>query len=184
MLYTTLTLMILSIWYTAFRLHAHFGTVSFWVYQVAIVFIVIGCFYLFFIAARRPTPFLRAVNIFGGYILMFFAYLNLFLVIANVVVLISRLPTLLVGQITLFLAFAITSIGAILGNMIVVRETTIKIPNLKNELCIMQITDAHIGLLYGREYLAGIVNKINAHNPDFIVITGDLTEGKAAVKTC
>jgi len=156
--------------------------VSFWVYQIAIVFIVAGCFYLFSIAARRPTPFLRTANIFGGYILMFFAYLSIFLPIAHVALLIWNLPSLLAGQITLLAAFIITATSAILGNMIVVRETTIKIPKLKNELRIMQITDAHIGLLYGREYLAMIVQKINAQNPDFIVITGDLTEGKAAIE--
>ncbi|MCL2212299.1 MAG: hypothetical protein FWB93_00480 [Oscillospiraceae bacterium] len=41
-----LGIFILAIWYTAFRLHIHFDTVSFWIYQTIVAAVVIGTFAL------------------------------------------------------------------------------------------------------------------------------------------
>jgi len=178
----TLGVFILVMWYAAFRLHIHFGTVSFWVYQIVIVAIVFGSFALFSISAKYPTPFVKVINILGGYALLFLAYLSILLVIVQITTLIWSIPVLFAGQIAVGTAFVITLTGAVLGSIFIVRETEITIPKLKNELRIIQISDAHIGLLYGRKYLAKIVRAANSARPDFIVITGDLTETKAALK--
>jgi hypothetical protein len=42
---------------------------------------------------------------------------------------------------------------------------------------IVQLTDVHIGPTIGREWLSGIVERVNAQNPDLVVITGDLVDG-------
>jgi len=87
------------------------------------------------------------------------------------------------GVAALTVTFVVVAVGAIFGNTFVVRKTTIKIPKLQRELRIMQISDAHIGILYGEKYLAKIVAKTNQRKPDFVVITGDLTETKAVLNT-
>lgn len=42
---------------------------------------------------------------------------------------------------------------------------------------IVQISDVHLGHVYRKDYLAGVVKKINAINPEIVVITGDLFDG-------
>jgi len=177
-----LGIFIFFIWYTAFRLHIHFGAIPFWVYLIAVVIIVNGASALFLITARFPKPFIRILYITGGYVVMFLAYLGVLFALIHMVSLVVDIPLLLSGTVAVAVAFLTVLIGAILGNMFIVRETEIKIPRLKNELTIMQITDAHIGLLYGQKYLSKIVEATNNKAPDFVVITGDLTETKAALK--
>jgi len=176
-----LGIFILAIWYTAFRLHVHFGIASFWVYQFVVAFVVIGSLALFGITVKFPNPFVRTLNIICGYVLMFLVYSGILLGIVHIAMNILDAPLLLSGAVALVVAFLVVAAGAVLGNMFLVRETKIKIPKLKRELTIMQISDAHIGLLYGRKYLSKIVESTNSKNPDFVVITGDLTETKAAL---
>ncbi len=42
---------------------------------------------------------------------------------------------------------------------------------------LVQITDLHLGLILGREFLAGVIEKVNAQSPDVVFITGDLFDG-------
>lgn len=42
---------------------------------------------------------------------------------------------------------------------------------------IIQLSDLHLGALYGKNFLKKIVSKVNAENPDIIFITGDLFDG-------
>jgi len=178
----TLGGILLAIGYTALRLNVHFSAVSFWIYLIAIIIVVFGSAALFVVTARYPNPVVKTTNIFGGYTLLFLAYLSMFLLAVQIAMLIWTIPLLLGGRIAVGIAFVIVVIGAVLGNIIIVRETKIKMPKLKSELKVIQISDAHIGLLYGRRYLAKIVEATNRANPDFIVITGDLTETKAALQ--
>jgi hypothetical protein len=41
----------------------------------------------------------------------------------------------------------------------------------------IQISDIHLGIINGRQFMQGIVDKINTVNPDIIFITGDLFDG-------
>ncbi len=42
---------------------------------------------------------------------------------------------------------------------------------------IVQITDLHIGPILKRDWLQGVVDRVNEQNPDLIVITGDFVDG-------
>src|SRR5262249_19688202 len=42
---------------------------------------------------------------------------------------------------------------------------------------VAQITDCHVGSMLGREFLAEVVESINAMKPDLVAITGDLVDG-------
>jgi len=66
---------------------------------------------------------------------------------------------------------------------LVVNRVEIPLPNLPPELdgfTIAQLSDLHLDLVHGREWLASVVEKTNALNPDLIAITGDLAEGSVA----
>ncbi len=41
----------------------------------------------------------------------------------------------------------------------------------------VQISDVHLGYVYGKDYLQSLVDKVNRLNPDIVFITGDLLDG-------
>lgn len=50
-------------------------------------------------------------------------------------------------------------------------------PKAMDGLKIVQISDLHIGITVGKQWLTDLVNRINTLNPDIVAITGDLTDG-------
>jgi len=66
---------------------------------------------------------------------------------------------------------------------LVVRRIEVRLPGLPEEMdgfTILQLSDLHLDLVHGREWLQGVVNRANALEPDLIAITGDLAEGTVA----
>lgn len=61
-----------------------------------------------------------------------------------------------------------------------IKNVAVKIKNLPPEWAgktVVQITDVHLGAIYGAAFLTNIVNKINFLDPDMVFITGDLFDG-------
>jgi predicted MPP superfamily phosphohydrolase len=52
-----------------------------------------------------------------------------------------------------------------------------KLPGSLNGLRLVQLTDMHIGLTIGRDFVEDVVRKVNALEPDIVAITGDLIDG-------
>ena len=52
----------------------------------------------------------------------------------------------------------------------------IQIKNLKQPYKILQISDIHIGGIINQDFIRNVVSRINAQNPDLVVITGDLVD--------
>jgi predicted MPP superfamily phosphohydrolase len=64
-----------------------------------------------------------------------------------------------------------------------IRRVQVPIKNLPGGLDgfkIAQLSDLHLDLVHGREWLTEVVRRTNALEPDLIVITGDLAEGSVA----
>lgn len=59
-----------------------------------------------------------------------------------------------------------------------IEDIEIKIKNLKQSYNIVQLSDIHIGGLINKEFISNLVKKVNALNPDIIVITGDMVDTK------
>ena len=57
-----------------------------------------------------------------------------------------------------------------------VEKVNIKIKGLKKSYSIVQLSDIHIGGLIDKEFIRDIVQRVNALNPDIVVITGDLVD--------
>lgn len=61
-----------------------------------------------------------------------------------------------------------------------VREINVAVPGLPHALegfRIAQLSDLHIGPVFGREWLADVVARTDSLNPDLIVVTGDVVDG-------
>ena len=52
-----------------------------------------------------------------------------------------------------------------------------KLPESLSGLRIVQLTDMHVGLTIGRDFVDDVVRKVNALEPDIVAITGDLIDG-------
>jgi len=177
-----LGIVVLEIWYMAFRLYVHFGMIPLWMYRTAVVIAVLFVAAMFRVVFKFQNPLVRVLGIFAGYMAVFLPFLTFAMGIAHLVVLIGNVSLFCSGIGAVLTAFGAVVVGAVLGNTFIVRQREINIPKLQKELTIMQISDAHIGVLYGKRYLSKIIEKINCHNPDIVVITGDLVETKAALK--
>ena len=63
------------------------------------------------------------------------------------------------------------------------KEVTVPIANLPESLVglkIAQISDLHVGSTIRKSYVEEMVRRVNATQPDLIVVTGDLADGKVA----
>lgn len=57
-----------------------------------------------------------------------------------------------------------------------IKEVDIFINGLESELCMVQITDLHIGKTLGKNFMDDVVAQINSLDADIVVITGDLVD--------
>ncbi len=55
-----------------------------------------------------------------------------------------------------------------------------RLPEALSGFRVVQVSDLHIGPTLGRGWLAQVVAEINATDPDLVVITGDLVDGRVA----
>jgi uncharacterized protein len=92
----------------------------------------------------------------------------------------ARLIAGVAGIVTLGLSGA--GIAEALGEVALknVKVRLSKLPKAMSGLRIVQLTDVHIGPMIGRQWLEGIVARVNALDPDIVVITGDLVDGSVA----
>lgn len=58
----------------------------------------------------------------------------------------------------------------------IIKEVDIFIEGLSKELCVVQISDVHIGKTLGKKFMDDIVRQINTLDADIVVITGDLVD--------
>ncbi|MDO7253639.1 metallophosphoesterase [Helicobacter cappadocius] len=70
-----------------------------------------------------------------------------------------------------------TSYGIYIGQTSPIMDSvSISLKNLSTPLKVVQLSDVHISTLMTREKVKKIVDKVNAQNPDIIVLTGDIID--------
>lgn len=116
-------------------------------------------------------------------------YLFLFLCIGLVFDLSHALTTLLhfnwplSGALTLgtvsLLALAMLGYGFIEARQIQIKEINITTPKLAaGRVTIAQISDLHLGIMQGDEFLERVLSKLRELKPDILVATGDIVDGQ------
>ena len=86
------------------------------------------------------------------------------------------------GLTMLLLAVSISLYGIINAYSTRVREIEIPVKNLASETTIMHMSDIHIGHFRGVKFMSRLVKKTNRKEPDMVVITGDLFDGRIRLK--
>jgi len=110
-----------------------------------------------------------------------FLFLSLSILVFEVVNLIYRLPPAEAGLAIIIFVAALSIYSLLKALSFKVANVTIPIKNLKSEVKIVQLSDIHLGVTRNKNYLTKIVKKVNDLNPDFVVITGDIVDSKAAL---
>lgn len=85
-----------------------------------------------------------------------------------------------VGAFLLGLAFLLSLYGVWHALHPVVKNISVRIPNLPQQWkgkTIVQLSDVHLGHVYQAGFLEGVVKQVNALHPKMVVITGDLFDG-------
>ncbi len=167
--------------YVGLKLHQVFGFNK-WAW-VMILFSVI----VFFVMVSMINA--RSSNFFGRGLYFLFAFLigviffSLFsFLVLDLVNLVSGFNIdyklggyIIVGAIILISVFSVV-------NAQFVRTKHIEVSaHVKEDLRIVQLTDVHLGAVHGPGYLKKVVEKVNAAEPDIVVITGDLFDGSRPI---
>ncbi|MDM5272507.1 metallophosphoesterase [Sulfurovum sp. zt1-1] len=75
-------------------------------------------------------------------------------------------------------AFGVSADATYQARIVKLEEVPVKIKNLARPYTIAQISDTHVGGLINKKFMQNVVNRVNALEPDLVVITGDLVDVK------
>lgn len=100
------------------------------------------------------------------------------LVILQLAELAFRIPQKFLKALTVSGVIILTAYALVHSLQITIKTVEIASPEIKHETKIAHLTDLHLGLVHGKGFLAKVVEKTNALNPDIVVITGDLIDSE------
>lgn len=152
-----------------------------WIF-IVMYFIISVSFVLSFFDTKGFKDFF---NFIGSYWLGFFAIFLMFFLISDIIVFILKYFKIIsfTAKSYQIIGISVVILSFLMGAYGMYNFTKLKIVNynveissekLKDEITIVQISDAHLGSLYSESRLEGIVEKINELKPDLVTITGDL----------
>ena len=124
--------------------------------------------------SNTAHPIVKVIYIFSGIMLSLFLFMLLSVVLTDFLNLIFKFTPQIRGFISTGLAVLVTVYGVWNAHQIKIKEITIPIKGLTNEIRAVHITDVHFGNFWGKEQLDKIVCKIKELNPDIVFNTGDM----------
>ncbi len=123
----------------------------------------------------------RSLYLFFSLGIGLFFYLTISAILFQIVrFILPTVPAINLSFTLVVLAFILFAIGLVQTNMVQVKNISVTMAGLPKNWQgkkIIQVSDVHLGAIYGVNFLQKQVAKINSENPDLIVITGDLFDG-------
>jgi predicted MPP superfamily phosphohydrolase len=186
-LYIALPLVLLGIylttvWYVATRLPKTCGWSPRWPLRLGIIALVVGATVGMMSGATSPQALAGIAYVIGGYVFILHVYLVAALLVLHVIESAWRPLKIRSGFIALGVAATVTVAGTAWAHRFSVKEVTIPLAGLKEELVVMHLADVHLGHHRGADYLARIVEETNRRKPDIILINGDLVDSNSALR--
>lgn len=129
--------------------------------------------------ATVANPIGKAVFILGGIGISIFIFFLLSVVLVDILNLIFHFKPPIRGMLSVSLALLLTAYGIWNAYTIKVKEITIPMKGLTQEVQTVHITDVHLGNFRGKREAEKIVSKIKELNPDVVFNTGDMFDSKA-----
>lgn len=151
--------------------------------------LAISLFMMFLLFVSRRTKSISSVigrkwtDRVGGIWILFVVFTFFFIILMDIVKWATGLPLSLgVGLIIPFsISFVLVGMGIKQANTIqktMITVRTSKLPKGCERLRIVQLTDLHLGPFVGLPLLAQILRRVREVDPDIVVVTGDLADGK------
>lgn len=176
-----LGLFILSIVYLSSRMNTLFGLTRRWPMRIGVTLFFIVSLVALMSGTRSESTAVGMIYVIGGYLFSFYVFLLFNMLALHVMQFIWAPSKSVMAWAALALALLVTVWGALWANPFRVSEIEIPLKGLESEIKIMHISDVHIGHHRGKEYLERIVDETNAHNPDLILLNGDLVDSNVAL---
>jgi predicted MPP superfamily phosphohydrolase len=145
-----------------------------------------------FAFAHKGFLWYTYLNVIVGYYAVFILYMFVFILGFNLILLLNRIirfiPQHILTNKIVILITVITSmlsgvtiliIGTHINNNPVVRRYSITLPkktSTLNSLKVSSVSDLHLKNITSKDFLIKLVHKIQAENPDIILIPGDIAE--------
>lgn len=148
-----------------------------WIWGFSALFVV--AFLCMSVFATAANPIAKATFIFGGIAISMFLFLLLSVALIDLINLIFKISPQVRGILSISLASLLTIYGVWNAYTIKVKEITILIKGLTQEIRAVHITDVHLGNLRGKGEADKIVRKIKELSPDVVFNTGDMFDSKA-----
>lgn len=129
--------------------------------------------------ATVANPIGKAVFIIGGIGISIFIFFLLSVVLVDILNLIFHFKPTIRGMLSVGITALLTAYGIWNAYTIKVKEITIPLKGLTQEIRAVHITDVHLGNFRGKREADKIVRKIKDLNPDVVFNTGDMFDSKA-----
>ena len=173
-----LSLTAAAVIYLSRRFTLFFPTVTMkswvWIFSAGLIFAFVGSIGF----SVLTNPFVRVWSAAGSILLGAFILLLLSLAVTDLLHLAFKLSPPLRGLITLGLTLVMTAYGVWNAYHFRVKEVTIPISGLTEEMRAVHLTDIHLGNARGKKQLEKIVRITKELNPEIIFHTGDLFDSK------
>ena len=174
-----LTISMLSGYYVMFHIFSFLGLgmgVLFWMATVMSALLFIAGMGL---SAVTDNPSLRGVNIALGVWTGFYLILAFLLMFFDIASLVFSWPEYRrAGAWTVAIAAAAAVAGALNAQIVRIRRVKVPAAGIRKPLRIVQLSDLHLGPVHDLKYFKRIVERVNGENPDIVLITGDLIDGR------
>lgn len=105
-------------------------------------------------------------------------YLLLSVLVVDVVRMVVKLQPRIYGFTVLFMTLLVSVYGILNAFNVHIKEIEVEIPQLKQEVRVMHLTDIHLGHFRGPRFLQKLVDITNGQRVDMVLITGDLFDGR------
>jgi len=147
-----------------------------WIWGFVALFVVFILSLTVFSMIAHPIG--KPIYIFAGVAVSLFLFLIMSVAFTDLLNLIFKFTPQIRGLLSIGLAVLLTIYGVWNAHTIKIKEITIPISELTEEIRAVHITDVHLGNLWGKRHVNKIVEKIKDLNPDVIFNTGDMFDGK------
>ena len=170
-IYTLLNYFVLSQFFRLFNLEKNY------VFYILLAVFAVSYLLASGLESSSDNSIFRAIYIFAsvwmGMLFLMFCALLVYFIIDKII----PITTVLTGIVILCVVLLATIYGIV--NAYTFKVNELNISNDKNvTLKVAQISDIHLGPINGKTYLKNIVDKLNKADPDVVLITGDLLDGR------